>query len=158
MDKTEKLSTARQLDEAFHRITNKVGRIEKIPRTFGTKTPLSTSEIHTIVKIGQDPGITVTELSKEQGVTKGAVSQVIARLEKKKMIMRLRAIDNDKTIFLTLSKEGKTAFEGHKKFHSKMHAPLAELLETASKGQLAFLNRFFAVIEASCDKVLNNKD
>jgi DNA-binding MarR family transcriptional regulator len=157
MDKIDNLTNARKLDEAFHRITNKVGRIEKIPRTFGTQTPLSTSEIHTIVKIGMDPGITVTELSREQGVTKGAVSQVIARLEKKKMIKRLREINNDKTIFLTLSKEGKKAFEGHQTFHAKMHAPLVDLLETASKDQLAFLNRFFSVVEAFCDKVLNNK-
>ena len=158
MDKTEHWQTAKQLDETFHRITNKVNRIEKIPRKFGTQFSLSTSEIHTIVKIGTNPGITVTELAQKQGVTKGAVSQVIARLEKKKLVMKMKEINNDKTIFLKLSKEGIKAFEGHQAFHSKMHYPLVQLVESASKSEVDFLKQFFFVIEAFCDKALNNKN
>jgi DNA-binding MarR family transcriptional regulator len=52
---------------------------------FGTGIPLYRSEIHTIETVGKNPGINVTRLSERTGVTKGATSQMLTRLGKKKL-------------------------------------------------------------------------
>ncbi len=157
MDKNKSEQKAKKLDNTFHRIANKLNRIEKIPRDFGTDFFLYPSEIHTIENIGQNPGINITELAKKQGVTKGAVSQVIAKLEKKKLVIKMKEIDNDKTIFLKLSKAGITAFEGHRDFHSKIHSPLVGLLEKTSQDKVGFLEEFLSVVEKFCDKILKKE-
>lgn len=154
MNRNESELKAKKLDDKFHRISNKVSRIEKLPRDFGTEFFLHPSEIHTIENVGLNPGINITELAIKQGVTKGAVSQVIVKLEKKKLIIKMKEIDNDKTIFLKLSEDGKKAFDGHKTFHSEIHSPLVELLETASLEKIAFVEEFLSVVETFCDKAL----
>lgn len=157
MEKYESEIAAKKLDKKIHRIATKINRIEKIPREYGTVFSLHTSEIHTIADIGRNPGINVTELAEKQGKTKGAVSQVITRLEKKQLIVRMKEIDNDKTVFLKLSNDGLKAFAGYKKFHAKIHSPLANLIERASHDQISFLEEFFLVVEGFCDQVLDKK-
>lgn len=157
MEKYESEETAKKLDKKIHRIASKINRIEKVPRQYGTSFFLYTSEIHTIADIGRNPGINVTELAKKQGKTKGAVSQVLARLEKKQLIVRMKEIDNDKTVFLKLSKEGVKAFEGYQMFHARIHSPLARLIETASHDQIAFMEELVLVVENFCDQVLGKK-
>ena len=148
---------ARQLDDLIHRIANKINRIEKIPRNYGTDIPIYMSEINTIMDIGLNPGIGVSELAEKQGVTKGAVSQVLAKLDAKKLIIKMKETDNDKTVFLKLSKQGVKAFEGHQAFHANLHSPLVDMMAAASAKELNFLEEFLVFVEAICEKALKEK-
>ena len=54
--------------------------IDERPRCFATEAPLSRAEIHTVSAVAARPGIGVSELADQQGVTRGAASQMAARL------------------------------------------------------------------------------
>lgn len=157
MKKQESEIKLKLVDEKFHRIVNKMNRIEKVPRDFGTGFVLHPSEIHTIEVIGNNSGINVTELAEKQGVTKGAVSQIISRLEKKKLIIKMKEIDNDRKICLKLSDIGWKAYQGHLDFHAQIHYPLVEMIEKANHDELDFMVKFFSVLEEFCDKTLDSQ-
>ncbi len=93
---------------------------------FGTGIPLYRAEIHTIETIGKYPGINVTRLAERMGVTKGAVSQMLKRLAKKKLISKRMTAGNEKEIAIELTDTGKTAFENHKALHLSILAILRD--------------------------------
>lgn len=146
--------TLKELDALFHRIMNKLMKIESTPRTYGTPVLLFPSEIHTIEVIGNNPGINVTDLAVHQGVTKGAVSQVIARLVKKNLIIKMKDIQHKRGVFLKLSKDGDKAFSEHRHFHDTIHAPLFELISKATPENIAFVLSLFEAIESFCNRIL----
>ncbi|WP_076982523.1 MarR family transcriptional regulator [Bacillus siamensis] len=45
-------------------------------------------EVHTLSVIEENPGITVTEAALKRNRTRGAVSQIISKLEKRDLIIR----------------------------------------------------------------------
>ncbi|VFQ46807.1 MarR family transcriptional regulator [Desulfoluna butyratoxydans] len=142
-------------DAIFHRVMNKMKRIEQKPRYFGTDILLYPSEIHTIEAIGKNPGINVTDLAALQGVTKGAVSQVIRKLVDKEMVIRMKDEKSDREVLLVLSPTGKTANAAHQKFHSRIDPILLELIDEADEEKIAFTVSVFQAIERFCDQVLS---
>lgn len=144
------------VDEMFHRIVNKMNRIESSPRDFGTGFVLHPSEIHTIEVIGNNPGINLTELAEKQGVTKGAASQMISRLEKKKLIIKMKEVDNDRKIYLKLSDIGLKAYDGHNDFHALIHSELIDFFDEAEEMEIDFVISFFSILDEFCNKTLDS--
>lgn len=142
-------------DALFHKVMNKMKRIEQKPRYFGTEILLYPSEIHTIEAIGKNAGINVTDLAALQGVTKGAVSQVIRKLVDKEMVVRMKDERSEREVLLLLSPTGKVAYEAHQKFHSRINPHLVELIEQADEEKLAFMVSVFTAIDQFCDEVLS---
>ncbi len=144
-----------EFDVLFHKVVNKMKQIEQKPRYFGTDILLYPSEIHTIEAIGKNPGINVTDLAALQGVTKGAVSQVIRKLVDKEMVVRMKDEKSDREVLLMLSPAGKGAHEAHKEFHSRIDPHLMDLIEQADDEKLAFMVQVFKAIDLFCDQVLS---
>ena len=69
------------------RVVTKLSDIDGKTRNYGTDQPLFNAEIHMIKSIKENEGIHVTGLADMLGVTKGAVSQIIQKLERKGMIV-----------------------------------------------------------------------
>ncbi|MBU0991903.1 MAG: MarR family transcriptional regulator [Proteobacteria bacterium] len=113
--------------------------IEKTPREFGTGNMLYPSEIHTIEAIGKNMGINVTELALTLGVSKPAISQTIKKLEKKRLIVRSAANDNNKEVLLHLTKMGKTAYENHRQFHKDMDKVIVKWMKELTDAEHSFL-------------------
>jgi len=142
-------------DDMFHRVMNKMKRIEQKPRHFGTDFLLYPSEIHTIETIGRNAGINVTALAALQGVTKGAVSQVLQKLVKKGMVVRMKDEMSDREVLLKLSDTGKIAYQAHADFHSKIDPELVEIIARADDAQLEFMETVFKAIDRFCDQVIS---
>jgi DNA-binding MarR family transcriptional regulator len=85
--------------------------------SFGTGKLMHTKEIHTIQAIGRYPGINVTRLAEQMGVTKGAVSQTISKLVKKGLVRKRQIFGNRKEVVLELTDLGWIGFKNHEKFH-----------------------------------------
>ncbi len=111
------------------RISNKLRILDKRAVDFGTGEPLHAFEIHTIDAIGAGSGRTVTELAEWFSTTKGAVSQVVGRLEAMGYVAKERDPDNGKVVLLSLTRRGDTACAGHERFHHRMDAALFAELE-----------------------------
>lgn len=104
-------------------------QLEKKPKRFGTGENLSNTEIHLIEIIGDMEGSSVTDISKHLGVTKGAVSQNLKRLEAKGFTEKEPDPENLSRSIVMLMSKGKTAYWAHKYWHETMDGGYLQYLD-----------------------------
>lgn len=85
-------------------------------RDYGTGLLINMVEVHTLTMIADNPGITVTQLSKMWNRTKGAVSQNITKLVNKNLIYKEKDKDNSRIIHFYATEEGEKLSTAHKMF------------------------------------------
>ena len=102
---------------------------EKIPRDFGTGDLLYSSEIHTLVEIGMNNGINLTELANILGISKSGTSKFVAKLVDKELIVKEKAINNNKEVVFSLSDKGEKARKGHAIFKEKTLGPIIKMID-----------------------------
>lgn len=95
----------------------KYTQISKLPFDFGVGIPIFPSEIHTVAALCQQESMSITELAKSSGVSKAAMSQLVSRLEKKGLVYRETAPDNQSKQQVRPTKLGRKAQEGHMNYH-----------------------------------------
>lgn len=105
-------------------------RLERNPRTFGKAGPLTPSEIHTIDAIGCGKGILMSELAARLGVTKGAVTQIVKRLEGKELVLRSPHPEDSRSILVSLKEKGLSAYQAHDEVHFDFYRQLREQLSS----------------------------
>lgn len=131
----------RQGWQIFTRIFMKYDILEKSPLNIGIGDRLNAAQVHMIEAIGKGYGKTVTALSGYFMVTKGAVSQIISRLNQKGYVVKNKRKGNDKEIILELTDKGWMAFRLHEKYNEYTVAELRQLREKYSRAEIqAFLN------------------
>jgi DNA-binding MarR family transcriptional regulator len=91
----------------------------KTARDYGTGEIINMVEVHTLTLIEENPGITVTEVALEWNRTKGAVSQIITKLEKRDLIIRKKEAGNAKNVHLYVTDKGKLLSIAHKDYDIK---------------------------------------
>ena len=141
------------LTEAFIRVMNKVMDNQKRPRKYGSDELLYPSEIHTIMMIGNNEGIHVSELARIAGVTKGAVSQIVGKLAKKGLARKLEDPGNASKILLELTNKGKVAFYSHERMHEEMDAPLFEYLRKLTDKEMQVMLDILSKLEKMADRL-----
>src|SRR5210317_977618 len=92
----------------FQSILSLAKKMEKTQKSFGTGEIISHSEIHLIEIIGDTQDLSVTDLSRHMGVTKGAVSQSLKRLEKKGFTTKKTDPENLSRTIVMLTSKGQT--------------------------------------------------
>ncbi|RCX22698.1 DNA-binding MarR family transcriptional regulator [Fontibacillus phaseoli] len=92
-------------------------KLESSPKFYGTETALTPSEIHMIDAIGEDGGVLMKELAARLGITKGAVTQIVDRLEAKAFVKRSPHPHISRGILVTLTESGKEAYRAHARMH-----------------------------------------
>lgn len=95
-------------------------------KDFGTGVILYRAEIHTIRAIGDNPGINITRLAEFMGITKGAASQTVNKLVRKKLVRKGHTPDNAKEVLLELTDLGWTGYHNHEQFHIAMYDAIHE--------------------------------
>lgn len=140
-----------KLSYTFLRIVYKLFELEKKERYYGTDQPLHEAEIHMIKCIEENEGIHVTGLADRLGVTKGAVSQIIAKLTQKGMIIKDTDPKNLSRLLISLTDKGKIAYENHERVHEKYEELFNDLLKGESEENRKFLKRFFDSLEKRLD-------
>jgi DNA-binding MarR family transcriptional regulator len=135
--------TSKELIELFIRMVTKYNSLEKIPARHGTRHNLYHSERHMLDKIGDNTDMNVTEFAAAAGVTKGAISQLVTKLEKKGIVRRYKKSTNDKEVFLELTKSGQEVYEKHKEINKQTIMPLNEELSKHSDEKVEFLLEMF---------------
>lgn len=86
------------------------------PRDYGTGYLMTEVEAHTLGFISDSYGITATELARETNRTKGAISQLISRLESKGLVERVNDPENKRVYRLYLTEEGQRACSIHRAY------------------------------------------
>ena len=88
----------------------------KTPQDYGTGEFHTSTEVHMIKHIADNPGITVTELARDYGRTKGAISQILKKVEGKGLVCRKADPGNDNRAFLYLTLAGETLDQAHRSY------------------------------------------
>ncbi|MDY6825266.1 MAG: MarR family winged helix-turn-helix transcriptional regulator [Thermodesulfobacteriota bacterium] len=132
----------------FKRIVNKFSRIQRHPRDFGTGEKLHIAEVHTIDAVAKNSGCTITELASIKGVTRGAASQLVAKLARKGYLEKTKQAHNDKSVRLFLTAKGKQAAAAHDRMHRDFFAMYHS--NTAPE-QLAALNAILKTMDEFTD-------
>ena len=143
--------------ELFHTIelmmtvTQRMADMENQPRDFGTGDLLHRAEIHTLQAIGDLPGVGVTELADHLGITKGAVSQMVRKLEAKGLAERTYSKDNARDVRLLLTPVGRKARDGHMQFHND----IVNLIRNHFKDRFHEMNERFKAVFTELNTLLD---
>jgi DNA-binding MarR family transcriptional regulator len=140
------------------RVVWKLFEVDRKTRYYGTDEQLFEAEIHMIKSIKENEGIHVTGLAELLGVTKGAVSQIIMKLQKKDMIVKDTDPRNLSRLILRLTSKGETAYINHEKLHQEFDELVNEALESASTENVAFLKEFLNSLERRIDHFENDNN
>jgi DNA-binding MarR family transcriptional regulator len=135
----------------FIKLSNKYQALEKIPVDYGIGKDLYHSERHMLDTIGDNPTLNVSELARSIGVTKGAISQVVKKLEEKQVVKRYKQAENEKEVFVDLTELGKVIYKRHKQANKESIIPLHNELLKYSDDKVYFLIEMFKWIDTYLD-------
>ena len=137
----------------MERTIHKYIQYEKKPQKYGPDLTLTQPEIHTVAIIGDQKGISVTELAKVRGITKGAASQMIYRLEDKGLIEKRISPESDSKLSLYLTKKGQKVRDEHRKKHETMGKKFAALMDGIPADVQKYILDFLHDFEEELDKL-----
>lgn len=117
-----------QILDALVQVVHKASYVESRPVDLGHGELLSAAEIHLIDMAGRFPSDNISELATRLGVTKGAVSQMVQKLEVRGFLVRKKDADNRKNISLHLTPSGRKAFAWHMALHRELDQQILSFL------------------------------
>ncbi len=147
-----KKKASRELIDSFLRLVNKYNALGRHPITFGTPYKFFHSERHMLDIVGDDPGLNITEFAKTTGVTKGAISQVVSKLEKKGALRRFKSEENEKEIRLELTQLGEKIYAHHQSANQETINLLWRELKKHPADKIEFLMVMFSWFEQYLDQ------
>jgi len=115
------------------KVIHSLQELDKRTSNYGTDKTLSYGEIHMIDKIRDYQGLHISAIAKRIGVTRGAVSQMVKKLEKKGMVVKEPCPDNLSRISIRLTEKGKRAATEHEKYHRNFSEKVTSILGSYSK-------------------------
>ena len=145
-----------ELNLLYHQLSSKANYLYKFvnlfkssfhrPRDYdNTGRLINMVEIHDLTFIDDNPGVTATTIADVTLRTRGAVSQVLAKLEGIGLIRRVPCRDNGKTMHIYTTEEGKKLSDAHKRFDVRMLRAMHNvLLEEYAQEQI---DCFYDVLE-----------
>lgn len=145
-------AASNEIMEIFLRVVNKYNALEKIPVRHSPDHGLYHSERHMLDRIGANPDMNITGLARASGVTKGAISQIVKKLETKGIVRRYKKAANDKEVFIELTEAGRGAYEERRRTGKQTTGPLCDELKRHSDEKVAFLVSMFHWLDKFMDQ------
>lgn len=139
------------LSALMERVIHKYNQMELKNREYGTGIMLTRAEIHTVVVVVENPGISITELARKQGITKGAASQMIYKLVDKGMVEKRISPNSDAQMSLFVTDNGKLAYEGHESYHRNNDEKFFALLNSMPEETYNNMTEVLKLIEEAMD-------
>ncbi len=131
----------------FQSIMKLTRQLDKAPKKFGTGEPVTHSEIHLIEIIGDNEGLSVTDISRHIGITKGAVSQSLKRLETKNYTTKKTDPENLSRSIVMLTSKGNTAYWAHKHWHETMDGGFEKYMNELDENNIKVIVQFLERVE-----------
>ena len=120
--------------------------LDKKTRYYGTDVPIFHSEIHVIKAIAEHPCIHVGGLADILGVTKGAASEILKKLEWKALVKKEVDDLNLSRYSLSLTEKGEKAHKNHMHYHDILNGMVEDELQNATEAEQEFLLNFFSTM------------
>lgn len=143
--------------DIIHYLLKIIARYEKFMKTarnYGTDVPIHYSEIHMISAIAENPGIHISGLAKHFGHTRGAVSEVVAKLEKKDLLVKEVDPENLSRLKLYLTKKGEGAHREHRRYHGMVNDLILKILKGMPPGHVEAIRTFLQGFSGGLSSIL----
>lgn len=137
--------------DVVYRLINKYNNKTKTPKYYGTQHLLYSSQVHMLEVIGGHNGLTATNIAKLQGVTKGAVSQILSKLFTKGLIKKEVSSTGTNEILIYLTETGKIVYDNHLKYHEDLLADVSSLINDLPKESLDICKKILSTIDEKLD-------
>ena len=135
------------LAEQILRISNKLIFLEKKSILQHGDLKLYPSEIHLIDVIAEGQDNNVSKMASRLGVTKGAVSQTLTRLEKKGIINKGKDSQNKNELNVYFTSLGKNVLKAYRKMQATFHSQYAKYFSNIPEKEKAIITDFLRKME-----------
>jgi DNA-binding MarR family transcriptional regulator len=122
-------------------------QIDKKPQRFGTDQDIYRAEVQLIEVLGRSDGLSVTDIAGILGITKGAVSQTLKKLEQKGLVAKNADPLNQSRLLVGLTAKGKVAYYSHEHWHETMDGGFRDYFMSLPEDKLRFLDEFLSKVE-----------
>lgn len=136
-----------QVTEKLFHIIGLLEDDQRRPRDYGTGQPLYHSEVSFLEAVAKHPDANVSEMARLLGITKGAVTQMYIKLEKKRLLSIHLDAGNRKEKYFSLTEAGETVRAGHQAIHAQTNARLCGYLSALDSGELSVIQDFLEHLE-----------
>lgn len=123
-------------------IMTRFQEIERQCSKFGTDVDIHLAEIHTIMAIHNNEGIHVGGLAECLGVTKGSVSELLRRLERKGLAYKAKDPLKMTRLNVFLTEKGKVASSHHMGFHAQLDGLVEKAMGSRSPEEVTSIIDF----------------
>lgn len=145
---TQQNSGEQKGDTFFYRFISLYQDYLGLHRDYGDGQQRSMVEMHVLAIICDEPGLTVGDVARAWGCTKGAASQNITKLEKKELLVRTKFLSNGREVHLYPTKLGQHVAELHKEYDKRTENAVGEkLMGSCTLEELVAFNK---VLGAYC--------
>ena len=114
---------------------------------------LHPSEIHLMEVIREDPDLNASEMAQRLGVSNGAVSQTLTRLQKKGVIEKVRDASLKNRVTATFTESGRQAIELFEHERASSSQAFATYLNNLSDQERAVINGLLQHMEEFLDEL-----
>ncbi|MGG3623394.1 MarR family transcriptional regulator [Bacillus gobiensis] len=142
-----------KISNALLDVINTFSKVNRKKRDYGIGEPLFHSEIYTLNEIKEHEGIHITALAEQCGVTKGAVSQVLKKLEQKELITKEKDIRNQSRLILKLTAKGEIAYAHHLEHQKEFKKMVVGILQDGNDENIDFVKDFLVKVEEKLNRL-----
>ncbi|MGX7047786.1 hypothetical protein RU86_GL000761 [Lactococcus piscium] len=141
----------------FEKLVEQVNTLEDvgIKTRYGKK--LYRAEIHLLVKIDENPNQNMSELARTSNVTRGMISQLANKLERKGVLEKRKSLLNDRDILLQITEEGKYIIALHSQFHENLNRNFINYFSNLEVDQVDVILDFLKVTETFLDNTVKSQ-
>lgn len=130
------------------RLVMQLKKLERDPKQYGKAGLLTPAEIHIIDGIGCGAGSLMSELASRMEVTKGAITQIISRMEDKGFVQRSKHITDARATIVSLTEKGVWAYKAHQAMHQEFCQKLqAQFSPQEIAAFRIFINKFCDILQ-----------
>lgn len=131
---------------------------QSIPRTYGTEDVMYMAEVHLLRDIRDTKNASVTSLAEAHGKSKSAITQLVNKLEKKKLLKK-DSMPGSRNILLSLTDKGYTVAEYHDEFDKAEYLNiLAGLPDYSEEDFRKITNLMQIIIDGSKQAIAEKKE
>ncbi|MDH3890483.1 MAG: MarR family transcriptional regulator [candidate division Zixibacteria bacterium] len=139
--------------EELHKVINKILFLKKKSLFQYRGVRFFPSEIHLMLVIRDKTATNATRIAEQLGVTKGAVSQTLSRLEKKGVLLKSKDPYNKNELTLTFTPAGTKALEHYRRSTADLLRQHERIIKSFTLKERAIIQRFLVRLGNTFDEV-----
>lgn len=137
----------KELIEDIYALANRVNQVKNKELHFQDLPTINMAALHLMEVIEENPNNNASELAELLGITKGALSQQVKKLEGKGLVQRSYVDGNNKEVMFRLTDMGKKVHQAHEGIHRDLYVQMDELLDKYGEQEVEQMHLFLRGVE-----------